>query len=228
MEASTHRQVNDLELIQCCASRIISLTTEIERAWEIGVPQGFHNEPWSLNFQRIVVKVYSETMPTAYAKTVAHHFDQCQKLMLNTECPDRADWRLLMEYFGSVSRSIYDQLHISPMAIIEGTNPLSPTTPGLFPYKAIAPLVSREGIARLHQAAVRAQDWCEQVRCQRPSSDDLDIIRRIVAGRTMAGIAFDTNCSERTLYRRLNKIWAGMDVADAHNGILLASKAGWL
>ncbi len=228
--SSVTKQV-DHELIGCCASRIIDMATEIERTHAMGVPHGEHDEPWTLEFQRVVVSIYLPIVPARYARGLARSFEQGSVLMVEGEHSvgvDGGDWMIVAEYVGSASRAICEYLRIGQAGSLSGQGLLESTVPGVFPYAEVAPLVSPEGVARLRHAAQEVQKVCEQAGGTRPHKEDIEIIRMLASKKFMIEIGHRFGYSERTLHRRLKQIWKRMGVDNYEEALIRGGKEGWL
>ncbi len=228
--SSVTKQV-DHELIGCCANRIIDMATEIERTHTMGVPHGEHDEPWTLEFHRVVASIYLPIIPARYARGLARSFEQCRILMADGEHPvgaDGGDWMIVAEYVGSASRAICEHLRIEQSSSSSGEGVLESTVPGVFPYGKVAPLVSVEGVRRLLQAGSAVQKVCEQAEGTRPSKEDIEIIRMIAKGVKSVDIATASGCSRSSLYRHLKQVWLGLGVKNAREAIYLGDSEGWL
>ena len=230
MSDSTASLAEDCKLIECCASRIVGLTVEIERAWEIGIPHGDHREPWTLDFQRVAVAVYLETIPAEYALKVSAAFEHCAERMRGVTHPmvDRVEWRLVHSYLQAVSDSIGERLGTSAHKPPAEPVSLKSSTPGIVRFDKIAPLVHSTGVARLKLAA-------ELVQCQdltgvpySPTSDQVALLGRLADGQRIVDIACSIGCSERTLYRRLRSLRDHLGLDSTKAAILYAGQRSWL
>ena len=102
----------------------------------MGVPHGEHEEPWTLEFHRVVASIYLPIIPELYARALASSFEQCSSLMADGEHPDgidAGDWMIVAEYADSAARAICEYLRIE-QANLNGQALLESTVPGVFPY----------------------------------------------------------------------------------------------
>ena len=230
MEASTRTHANDLELIQCCASRIINLTTEIERAWEIGIPHGEHREPWTMGFQEVAVRIYLETVPASYAIKVALVFKCCSQGMLVTGHPAEAaeDWRIVASYLETVSDSIFQRLGTGADETQIESGALRASAPGVVRYDKIAALLHPEGVRRQLEAANSVSRGCLDAHSVLLEAEELAWIRSLAEGCHVVDLGVAHGLSTRNMYRNLATLWRKLGVDNRIQGVAYAARMGWL
>ncbi|WP_157254510.1 response regulator transcription factor [Nonomuraea typhae] len=62
----------------------------------------------------------------------------------------------------------------------------------------------------------------------KPSGPELDWLRRLARGDTVADVARSAGVSERTMFRRLRSLYKKMKVRDRAAALRLAKRRGWL
>lgn len=218
------------ELVDRYASRIGVLATEIVRAHDLGIGEGDHSEPWTLGFQRSAVEVYLETLPHDYLRGVAMAYEGCARKMSTVACSGSAaeDWGIVRSYLSSVSEAIWEHPDIEPPRVWETVQTLMATPPALLRYDDLAALVRSDGVVRLRSASETVRGTCQRLLYRTPSSDEIKVLRLIVAGKRKIDIAVEVGCSERTLYRQLRDLCVEMGVLHISELVLRGGQEGWI
>ena len=60
------------------------------------------------------------------------------------------------------------------------------------------------------------------------SDEELEWLRRLARGDRIGDIAIESGLSRRSLYRRLDDLWAKLGVVNRAQGIAMASRKGWI
>jgi DNA-binding NarL/FixJ family response regulator len=86
------------------------------------------------------------------------------------------------------------------------------------------------GLVELPIAAVRAsvQYTASATRTDIPSDEELDWLRALARGRTVASLAQSAALSERVVYRRLGDLYRRLGVPNRSQAIIVARDEGWL
>ncbi len=228
MGPDVNRQDRDYKLIKCCADRIVDLATEIEWAWEIGIPHGDHREPWTSDFQHVAVEIYIATVPGPYALKVGETFEECARKMSLTRCPADAEenWRIVVSYLRSRADCIFQQLGRRTNEAIADSGLLRASTPGVVRYDKLAPLLHPEGVRRLRKAAKNVAQAPLPTLVPGPhlTCEEVEWVQALVDGEAVVDLAHRYGHSRRSMFRLLSELWEKMGVDGRVSGLIRASE----
>lgn len=217
------------------AKRVAGLASELERCHALGVVPGQHDAPWELGFQRRAVPIYLETLPIEYLSDLGAGFDAAAdgleilaaSLKPSGELSD--GWGIAYVFMRNSAVAIAENsVSAGPAPIVMSTHELEPTMPSVMRFDLLAALVSLSGAQRLGRAAKDVIVEIEQ--SQRPFLDDeaVQLLRGLVAGKSVVDLATQIGRSERQTYRTLNDVWATLGVNNRRAGLVRAAELGYL
>ena len=215
--------------------RVIGVTAAILEAHRLGVAEGPHECPWTLDYQREASRVF-ERLPAWYESKVAALFGRCAETMNSCSIPARLaqDWVIVTESMVTARRAILERLDSADPDLRSRTSSLNEsieeleTPPFMLRFDALAELTSRAGAMRLEQAAIAVRQYMEA-----PSPEFLDdreheLLRRLANGEAIADLAAEMGYSQRSIYRALASLWEKLGVPGRKEGIHKASLEGLL
>lgn len=212
------------------AGRIRRFAEAVQQGHQFGIEPGLHDEPWTMDFQRLGVEVYTQTLPWSYLTRLATAFADCADLMASVEAPVAIsqEWLRMHEYLQSASKAIYES---TPETIesdeLISAEDIDPTTPPVMPFGKLAGLMSVKGAAAL--AAIGAvEDACDAHDHCPITEQEKEWLRRLRDGDRTLDIAADDGYSERSLYRALSQLWERIGVENRREAIGLAMKNEWI
>ena len=223
--------INKTGCVALYAARISFYANELVKDHAFNGKTGSDNEPWELAFQHKAARVYLENLPVDYLKTLAGVFLGCAHTMVAEPPPPEdlvEDWTIVHAYFANGSQAIADVLGISVEPQWEDPIDKSPTAPASVRFDVLATLVTSTAAVRLANAGQAVASKLESGREDGLDSEQLLILGALVEGQPLVEIATQLALAERTLYRKLRKLYTAMGVANRLQAVALASQKGWL
>lgn len=222
----------NLHVICVAGRRLRRFAEAIQQGHEFGSGPGVHDEPWSLDFQRLcVAEVYLKTLSWGYLVDTGAAFADCADLMvLNLrETREPQDWLIVQQFLRSSSEAIReaapDDIDLSRTKTADD---ITSRAPAVMPFGSLATLVSAQGAARLAAAGGGVERTCSRLGGSPLSESEQDWLSRLSRGDRTIDIARDHGYSERSLYRALSELWTRLGVQNRSEGIALATKNDWL
>ena len=223
--------------VRVACGRVVGVTAAILEAHRLGVAEGSHECPWTLDYQREASPIFG-LLPAWYESRVAALFGRCAETMDGCSIPAwlAQDWVIVAESMVTARRSILERLESA-----SGDPDLRPRTPSssesieelerppfVLRFDALARLTTRAGAMRLQQAATAVRQYMEA-----PSPEFLDdreheLLRRLANGEAIADLAAEMGYSERSIYRALAGLWEKLGVPGRKEGIQKAALEGLL
>ena len=221
----------DLAAICTVAGRIRCFFEEIQQGHALGVSPGPHDEPWTLEYQRLGVVIYAETLPWKYLLRVGSGFEACSQLMMTLPVPAElvSYWSLVHSYLWSTSKAIVEGAdeQIERHERMSASD-IGPLAPAIINFGTLATLVSVNGAATLVQAARMVETSCGWV-AECPITElERRWLKRYSRGERTLDLATHYGYSERNFYRMLNKLWQRMGVDNRAEAVTKAIKNGWI
>lgn len=212
------------------AGRIRRFAEAVQQGHQFGIAPGDHDEPWTFDFQRIGVEVYSQTLPWTYLTTLATAFADCADLMSAVQVPETisVEWLRMHSYLTAAAKAIHEA---APGTIesdeLASAEDIDPRTPPVMPFGKLAGLMSAKGAADLAAIGV-VEDACDQHDYCPITEQEKEWLRRLRDGDRTIDIAIDHGYSERSLYRALSELWERLEVDNRREAIGLAMKNQWI
>lgn len=237
--------------IEVAARAVISYCDAIAEAYDYGVEVGPDVEPWQRPFAASFVHALARALPESFVRSVAAHFEEAieERRSLRRERElGPSPFFAFLQHVVSVERELHGPRQ--PAARVDGI-PID-RAPSVIPYGPLAALTAPEGLRTLRIAAERstaqcstsqrstAQGWtaaCSDAECDvatprtslpAPGFEEVQILRALAAGEKVVDLAVRLGYSQRTVYRRLSRVWRELGVSSTVEGIAAATRAGWL
>ena len=201
-------------------------------AYRFGVPEGPHSEPWTAEYHREAVHVYSESLPLSYQRDVARLFRDGERAMATRLIPAglAEDWVIVSGYMREAASSIDDWLASGeprPSPSRPARSPeLTGDTPKVVHWDALAGLTTQDGTRRLMSACTAVKQHFDAEAPHSLEASDLLMLQRLASGRPTADIASEMGYSERSMYRELSKLWDKLGVSGRAAGLRKATVEG--
>lgn len=222
----------DLHVICVAGRRLRRFAESLKQGHEFGSGPGHHDEPWSLEFQRLcVAEVYLKTLSWQYLVNTGAAFADCADLMvLNSRPSDEPqDWLIVQQFLRSCAEAISEAAPDNvELKETKTADDISSRAPAVVPFGSIASLVSVEGAARLAAAGSAVERTCSRLGGNPLSESEQVWLKRLSRGDRTIDIARDHGYAERSLYRALSELWERLGVANRSEAIALATKNGWI
>jgi len=151
----------DISEVCHTAARIRRFAEAITQGHSFGITPGEEREPWSLEFQRSAISLYTDAISWDYAISVASTFRRRARLMdvLAVRSQTDESWSILQQYLSSVATAILDSVPVNH----ERAWPLPSighVAPPVLPFDVVAALIHPDGVARLTKAALDVEVAC--------------------------------------------------------------------
>ena len=221
--------------VRLACGRIAGGAAAIVEAHNQGVAAGPHEKPWTSDYHREAVRIYSESLRQSYQRDIGVLFGRCVETMAEGSIPARMakDWAIVTDYLRCASAAIAEHLD-SPDAEprlsdavsmdIEGRD----SPPLVIRFDALTRLTTSDGARRLEQAAVAVREHLDDLPHEMLDDRERLMLKRLVAGTAMVDLAAEMNYSERSIYRSLTKLWEKLGVPNREGGVHKAVSEGLL
>ncbi len=200
-------------------------------AYRFGAPEGPHAEPWTAEYHREAVHVYSESLPLSYQRDVMRLFRDGERAMAACLIPsDLAEhWVIVTAYMREAAGSIEDWLASGEPPRRSGpARPpeLTGDTPKVVHWDTLAGLTTQYGTRRLQRACVAVKQHFDAEGPLSFKASDLLMLEKLASGMTIADMASQMGYSERSMYRELSMLWDKLGVSGRAEGLSKASAEG--
>lgn len=202
----------------------------VEEAHRLGHGPGGSRKPWGIGFQRHACLIYAQTLRAEYLRGVADASAYCAGLMDGAE-PENGiatDWRIVAEFLRSTSRALGEMPEVADVTSGAGAAEIGSAPPAVLRYELFAELVSFQGVARLVNAAGAVTRCCDSNVQVVPTAQELEWLISVAARVPLDDLAERNETSARGMYRRIEKMWERLGVANHVQGIALAVQQGWI
>ena len=201
-------------------------------AYSFGVAEGPHREPWTAEYHREAVQIYSESLPWSYQRDVARLFRDSEHAMAERLIPSglAADWAIVTAYMREAAGSIEDWL-ASGESASRGPRPaqapeLTLENPSVVHWDGLAALTTRDGTRRLKRASVAVRQHFDAEAPPSLEASEQLMLKRLASGVPIADLASEVGYSERSMYRELSKLWHKLGVSGRAAGLHKATAEG--
>lgn len=212
------------------AVRIAHFAGCVAEAHGLGHGPGRDRKPWGVGFQRQAGLIYAQTLRTEYLRGMADASGYCARLMDGAVPEDgvAADWEIVAEFLRSSSQALREMPEVAEVASRAGANEIRSTSPPVLRYERFAELLHSQGVARLGDAAGAVARCCEAHVQVVPTAQELEWLVSVAAQEPIEVLAERNQTSTRGMYRRMEKMWERLDVANQVQGVALAVQRGWI
>ncbi len=212
------------------AVRIAHFAGCVADAHRLGHGPGEYRKPWGIGFQRQACLVYAQTLRAEYLRGVVDASAYCAELMDGVEPEDEvaADWRTVAEFLGSTSQALGEMPEVADVASGLGAAEIGSAPPAVLRYELFAKLLDSRGVVRLGDASAAVVRCCESQVQVVPTAQELEWIISVAAQVPIEELAERNELSARGMYRRIEKLWEHLGVANQVQGVALAVQRGWI
>ena len=219
--------------VYLACGRVAGGAHAIAEAHRFGVREGPHERLWTAEFHADVVEVFGESLPASYQRDIASLFGHSAEAMVEYSIPAALaeDWLIVTGYMRHANEAIMAWLESRPdQPPVQTADDLAidDRTPMVIRFDRLATLASHEGACRLEQAALAAQRHVVASSALGLSDEQLQLLRDVASGITIADLAEELGYSRRSMYRELSKLWNALGVPDRAHGLRKAAAAGLL
>ena len=221
-----------LARVRLACGRMVGGIDAILEAYRFGVPEGPHREPWTAEYHREAVQVYSESLPWSYQRDVARLFRDSERAMAGCLIPSNlaGDWAIVTAYMREAAGSIEDWLasdESRPHRSEQAESPeLTLDNPRVVHWDALAGLTTQHGTRRLKNASVAVKQYFDAETPQSLDASERLMLERLASGVPIADVASELGYSERSMYRELSKLWDKLGVSGRTEGLHKATVEG--
>ena len=196
----------------------------------MGHGPGEYRKPWGIGFQRRACLVYAQTLRAEYLRGVADASAYCAELMdgVGPEDGVAADWRIVAEFLASTSRALGEMPEVADVVSGVGAAEIGSVPPAVLRYELFAELLDSRGIVRLGDASAAVVRCYESHVQVVPTAQELEWIISVAAQVPIEELAERNELSARGMYRRIEKLWERLGVANQVQGVALAVQRGWI
>ena len=225
----------DLELarVRLACGRMVGGVDAMLEAYRFGAPEGPHREPWTAEYHREAVHVYSESLPWTYQRDVMRLFRDSAHAMTSRLIPAglAQEWAIVTAYLREAARSIEEWLESGEPRTRRSVPAVSPEqahgTPRVVHWYALAGLTTQDGIRRLRRACVAVKQYLDAEASPRSlGASERLMLERLASGAAIADLASELGYSERSMYRELSRLWDKLGVSGRAEGLHKATAEG--
>ena len=201
-------------------------------AYRFGVTEGPHREPWTAEYHREAVQVYSGSLPWSYQRDVARLFRDGEHAMAGRLIPSdlAGDWAIVTAYMREAAGSIEDWLASNEPGLrgsgSAGSPELSLSVPMVVHWDALAGLTTQDGTRRLKNACVVVKRHLDAEAPQSLDASERLMLEKLASGAVIADVAAELGYSERSMYRELSKLWDKLGVSGRAAAVRKATAEG--
>lgn len=212
------------------AVRIAHFAGCVAEAHGLGHGPGRDQKPWGIGFQRQASSVYAQTLRAEYLRGMADASGYCAGLMDGAAPEDEiaADWEVVTQFLRSTSEALREMPEVARVVRGAGTEEIGSTSPPVLRYELFAELLGPNGVARLEDAAGAVARCCESHVQVVPTAQELGWLVSAAAQEPIDVLAERNKTSTRGMYRRMEKMWERLGVANQVQGVALAVQRGWI
>lgn len=225
---------HDLERVQLACDKIVDGAYSIHEAYEFGAEEGGHCEPWSGEYHRHAVEVYGQCLTWQYQHDVGELYSDSLDAMSECSVPVEiaSDWLVIMSYLREASQSIRGWLKErrssgSPTGGVHGPR-VTARTPSVIRFDKLAALTTPQDVSRLEDAAVSVQNYLHSPTPIVLDGELLRVLRSVASGASVAELAEEYGYSQRSMYRRLKRLWRILGATNRTQGLRKAAADGLL
>ena len=222
-----------LSRVRLACGRIISGAQAIVQAHRLQAASEGTFEPWTEEYHREAVHIYSMSLPRSYQRDIGALFRDSLETMAAMSIPAKLaeDWIIVGQYLTQASLSIErllasGELKPAPKVKISASEMEDHTPPGVIRFELLAALTTSEAAERLKRAALAVQRHVNVQTLESLSDKELHLLDMAASGVKIAEMKAELCCSERTLYRELAKLWKTLGVPDRDKGLRKAASEG--
>ena len=201
-------------------------------AYSFGVAEGPDRDPWTAEYHREAVHVYSASLPREYQRDVARLFRDSQNAMTERLIPSglAGDWAIVVAYMREAANSIEDWL-VSGESVSHGpklvrTPEMTLENPSVVHWDRLAALTTSDGVRRLKRASEAVRQHFDAEAPQALEASEQLMLKRLASGMPIAEMAAELGYSERSMYRELSKLWDKLGVSGRAAGLRKATAEG--
>ncbi len=224
-------RIDDVVAIGVTAGRIRRFAEAIAQGHSFGIGPGQQDQPWSVEFQRSAVTIYTKALPWKYLTRLSAGFEDCASLMVTVPGPESiaVEWLRMQQYLRSAATAIGEQTPVElDAAETVSAGDIDPVTPPVMPFHLLARELSAVGVADLRATGAAVESWAGSVDDCPLTDQEISWLRAIVEGDRVIDIAEASGYSERALYRALSDLWDRLGVENRHEALAMAVKNNWL
>lgn len=224
----------ELARIRLACGLMVGGTDAILEAYQFGVTEGPHPQPWTAEYHQDAVAVYSESLPPSYQRDVARLFHitatAMNQRMIRAELAE--DWTIVAAYMHNAAASINTWFATHPSSVdwsgpVVSTSPAAePASPRIVHWDHLAALTTHQGIHRLKAASVAVKHHFDADAPRSLDTTEVAVLERLSSGTAIADIAMQLGYSERSMYRELSKLWTKLGVSNRSEGLHKATTQG--
>jgi len=144
------------------------------------------------------------------------------------EDPGSADWEVVAEFLRTTADALLEVSEVAAIAPEVGAVDIGSMAPAVLRYERFAELLHSEGVARLMRAATAVARSCEVHLQIAPSAQEIEWIISVAAQEPIEELAMRNETSTRGMYRRIEKMWERLGVANQVQGVAYAVQQGWI
>ncbi len=223
--------MNELEGSAIVAERVRWKTAVILEAHDLSVEPGTMREPWTLEAQRRIISIYGMTLPNDFLVKMERDTRVAAGVM-DRNWPRgeiERDWSILHRFLTAVSTAIRELPSLDQREPTPGfRSGLQPVGPAITRFDLIARVLHTDGVLRLQTAAKHSLGYCRRPSFDVLTAEELSWLKALSGGGTVIDLAIDSHLSRRTVYRRLDIIWAKLGVDNKAQALVAASAMGLL
>ena len=195
------------------------------------MPEGPHRLPWTPEYHREAVHVYSESLPSSYQRDIAKLFRDSEHAMSGRIISSdlAQDWVIVTAYLREAVNSIEDWLASDeprPRSGPAGSPELSIRVPRVVHWDALAGLTTQDGTRRLKNACVAVKQYFDAESPQSLDASERRMLEKLASGAVIADVAAELGYSERSMYRELAKLWGKLGVSGRAAAVRKATAEG--
>ena len=222
-----------LSQVRMACGRIVGVAQAIARVYRLRAASEGTLVPWTEEYHREAVHIYSMSLPRSYQRDFAVLFRDSVETMAAMSIPASLadDWVIIKQYLTQASLSIEQWLasegsKSARRAKIPASEMEESTPPEIIRFELLAALTTSERVERLERAALAVQGHVNVQSLATLSDEERHLLNMAASGVKIADMAAELCCSERSLHRKLAKLWTTLGVPDRDEGLRKAASEG--
>lgn len=222
-----------LSQVRMACGRVVGVAQAIARVYRLQAASEGTLVPWTAEYHREAVHVYAMSLPRSYQRDFAVLFRDSVETMAAMSIPASLadDWVIVKQYLTQASLAIEEWLaseesRSAPRGKVPASEMEDRTPPEIIRFELLAALTTSEWVGRLERAALAVQGHVNVQSLAALNDEERHLLNMAASGVKIADMSAELCCSERSLHRKLVKLWKTLGVPDRDEGLRKAASEG--
>lgn len=201
----------------------------VAEAHTLGHGPGEYTDIWNIEFQRMALEIWKETLPPLFLRQVSNSYKRCAWLMEtilpHDSVPD--GWETTIRYLSMVAAAVDTDPICAEQEVPSDALDIG-HMPEVIRYERLAELMHPGAVEKLRSAAATVIRFCRFNSSMAPDETQLACLQGLANGEKRADIAKRLGYSERQIRRIFNDLWEQLGVANGMQGLAYSVAQGWV